>query len=299
MKQLRADCRSHGGAANFVRDLGKTDFIDDPVALEQNVAGATDRRVERYGKFMLLRLSASHGAQEETAAKMARPKRRAALLVHLGMTGQLAPCPAEQPLEKHTHVRFVLDDGRELRYTDPRRFGRMAYLAGALLATELTRFGAEPLQVSTQEFARRVRSSRARIKALLLDQSVLARSREYLCGRKFVAREDSSGDDGRELSAEQGGASAARIAESSAAKRFAMRGSSISDFLDARASRAIISGTIEHTDAKESNVFDAGRRFGERLSRDAAVIFVRSASRRRVRKGGSEAQKRNASGLRV
>ena len=96
-----------------------------------------------------------------------------ALLVHLGMTGNLAPHFAGQPLAKHTHVTLVLDDGRELRYTDPRRFGRMAYLAGEALAAELQRFGADPLLVSAEEFAARIRGSRARIKALLLDQSVL------------------------------------------------------------------------------------------------------------------------------
>src|SRR5260221_897165 len=89
------------------------------------------------------------------------------------MTGQLAPFAAAQPSAKHTHVWFGLDDGRELRYTDPRRFGRMAYLTGALLAEELMAFGADPLLVSAEEFASRIRSRNAQIKALLLDQSVL------------------------------------------------------------------------------------------------------------------------------
>src|SRR5208282_4045346 len=68
---------------------------------------------------------------------------------------------------------MLLDDGRELRYTDPRRFGRIAYLPEDSLERELQPFGADPLEVSEQEFAQRVRSRRARIKALLLDQSVL------------------------------------------------------------------------------------------------------------------------------
>src|SRR5260370_22867670 len=49
----------------------------------------------------------------------------------------------------------------------------MAYLTGELLADELTAFGADPLLVSAQEFASRIRSRNAQIKALLLDQSVL------------------------------------------------------------------------------------------------------------------------------
>src|SRR5207248_1614376 len=52
-------------------------------------------------------------------------------------------------------------------------FGRIAYLTKALLAEELTGFGTDPLEVSEMEFANRICGRRARIKALLLDQSVL------------------------------------------------------------------------------------------------------------------------------
>ena len=149
--------------------LGKTDFIDDPAALEQNLPGRFIEAVERYGKFMLLRLSALAPA-DSGAVSGAGP---AALLVHLGMTGHLAPQASAHPSEKHTHVWLELDDGRDLRYTDARRFGRIAYLAGQDLRDELQRFGAEPLEVSAEEFASRIRSRRARIKSLLLDQSVL------------------------------------------------------------------------------------------------------------------------------
>src|SRR6266702_1230359 len=99
--------------------LGKTDFMDDPAAIERGAPGRRIDSVERYGKFLLLRLSPMHGAGNGNAA-------RASLLVHLGMTGRLAPSPSALPCEKHTHACFALDDGRELRYTDARRFGRMA-----------------------------------------------------------------------------------------------------------------------------------------------------------------------------
>src|SRR6476620_11555244 len=126
--------------------LGKTDFIDDPAALEQHLPGCRIDAVERYGKFMLLRLSETPGdeiASENAASKTAAAETTTpSLLVHLGMTGSLAPAAAAQPHAKHTHVWMTLDDGRELRYTDPRRFGRMAYIAAASLAGELTDFGA-------------------------------------------------------------------------------------------------------------------------------------------------------------
>src|SRR5437879_4284156 len=150
--------------------LGKTDFIDDPAALEQHLPGRQIEAVERYGIGMPLRLSAVDGQTPVSANGDAAAE---SLLVHLGMTGQIAPAPAGQPLEKHTHVCLLLDDGRELRYTDARRFGRLAYLTKTLLAEELEGFGADPLEVSKDEFRNRVCGRRARIKALLLAQSGL------------------------------------------------------------------------------------------------------------------------------
>ena len=144
--------------------LGKTDFIDNPQDVEREVPGRKIRVVERYGKFLLLRLIAPEAStgSEETA-----------LLVHLGMTGMLLPVTASEAHVKHTHVVMLLDDGRELRYVDPRRFGRIAYLAGEGLRQELLRFGSDPLEADLAEFVSRIAGRTARIKALLLDQQVL------------------------------------------------------------------------------------------------------------------------------
>src|SRR5256885_13626758 len=142
--------RSIAGRGILSVRLGKTDFIDDPAALERHLPGRQIEKVERHGKFMLLRLSAVAGRQNAAANGDAAP---ASLLVHLGMTGNLAPCPAAKPCEKHTHVFMQLDDGSELRYTDPRRFGRMAYLPEASLAAVLPPFSADPLGESAAAFA--------------------------------------------------------------------------------------------------------------------------------------------------
>src|ERR1700751_3483524 len=83
--------------------LGKTDFIDDPAALERHLPGRRIDAVERYGKFMLLRLSAVNGSENDPRSAPVPPT---ALLVHLGMTGQIAPNPAAQPCQKHTHACF-------------------------------------------------------------------------------------------------------------------------------------------------------------------------------------------------
>src|SRR3981081_3745508 len=209
--------------------LGKTDFIDDPAALEQHLPGRQIEAVERYGKFMLLRLSAVNG--KSFAATNGDPA-PASLLVHLGMTGQIAPSPAGRPLEKHTHVCMLLDDGRELRYTDARRFGRIAYLTKALLAEELTGFGADPLEVSKEEFADRICGRRARVKALLLDQSVLRGVGNIYADESLGKAKIHPARLGANLTRKQAH-TLRRVLQDILRKAIVLRGSSISDFLDA------------------------------------------------------------------
>jgi len=209
--------------------LGKTDFIDDPVALEQHLPGRRIEAIERYGKFMLLRLSAAAGTNGNHGDEAAK---QASLLVHLGMTGQMAPVPAEKPPEKHTHVCMLLDDGRELRYTDPRRFGRIAYLTKAPLEQELTRFGADPIEVSKEEFVKRIRGRRARIKALLLDQGVLRGVGNIYADESLWRAKIHPAQLGARLTRKQA-ETLWRAMQETLRKAIVMRGSSISDFLDA------------------------------------------------------------------
>ena len=209
--------------------LGKTDFIDDPAALERHLPGRQIEAVERYGKFMLLRLSA---VTHDSAAGSNGDAAPASLLVHLGMTGHIAPAPAGQPLEKHTHVCLLLDDGRELRYTDARRFGRIAYLTKALLVEELTRFGADPLEVSKEEFADRICGRRARIKSLLLDQSVLRGVGNIYADESLWGAKIHPARLGEKLSRKEA-ETLRRMLQDILRKAIALRGSSISDFLDA------------------------------------------------------------------
>jgi formamidopyrimidine-DNA glycosylase len=142
--------------------LGKTDFIDDPAALEKHLPGRLISAVRRVGKFLVLDLDSSNGASDERS-----------LLIHLGMTGQIVTCKPDADVAPHTHVFFALDDGWELRYTDPRRFGRMAILEARERDEVLGVLGLEPLEASEEEFRTRISSRTARIKALLLDQHVL------------------------------------------------------------------------------------------------------------------------------
>ncbi len=116
--------------------------------------------VERRGKNIIMRLSGGN-----------------ALLVHLRMTGGLRVVPEEAPLEKHTHVVFSFQ-GRpwQLRFLDPRQFGRMAVEKdrGRDGFASLAGLGPEPLEISAKEFVSLVRSKRRSLKPLLLDQRFLA-----------------------------------------------------------------------------------------------------------------------------
>lgn len=142
--------------------LGKTDFIDDPAALEHDLPGGTFARIRRLGKYLLLDLE-----PRKTPAEVS------SLLIHLGMTGKISVCAPETPVPLHTHVFLALDDGRELRYNDVRRFGRMAFLANGAHEQVLGGLGAEPLEVTEAEFRTRIQARKSRIKAVLLNQSVL------------------------------------------------------------------------------------------------------------------------------
>jgi formamidopyrimidine-DNA glycosylase len=204
--------------------LGKTDFIDDPEALERELPGRTILRVERYGKFLLLRLGA--------AQEVVKNEEQTALLVHLGMTGLLMPRAVNEPQAKHTHVVMRLDDGRELRYTDARRFGRMAYLAGEILHSELKRFGADPLEAGLAEFRHRIRGRRARIKAMFLDQSVLRGIGNIYADESLWKARIHPAQLGSRLKPEQI-KKLYRELQDILRKAIVLRGSSISDFLDA------------------------------------------------------------------
>ena len=204
--------------------LGKTDFIDDPDAVGRELPGRIILGVKRYGKFLLLRLGAREviGKNEEETA----------LLVHLGMTGILMPRPVSEPPAKHTHVMMLLDDGRELRYIDPRRFGRIAFLAGEVLRAELSRFGADPLDAGAGEFAQRIRQRRARIKALLLDQSVLRGVGNIYADESLWKAKIHPAALGAKLKPEHV-EELYHALQGILRKAIALRGSSISDFLDA------------------------------------------------------------------
>jgi formamidopyrimidine-DNA glycosylase len=219
-------------------------------------ATLTGRRIEgvrRRAKYLLLDLDDA-----------------ASWLVHLGMTGTMVVLPGEEPLRTHTHVVAELDDGRTLRFHDPRRFGLMRVGAPDGLA-ELATLGPEPLDPAfsagfLHEIARRQRRA---VKSLLMDQQVVAGlGNIYVNEILFGAGIRPSRRTGRITRAE-----AERIVAETGrvlAAAIELRGSSISDYRDERGEP----GAFQHT-------FRVYERDGEPCRRCDGVI------RRRVIVGRS------------
>ncbi len=90
-------------------------------------------------------------------------------IVHLGMTGRLLVVPPDAELPKHTHLIARLASGRELRFIDPRRFGRLSVVRDEFRAP-----GSEPLDVGFEPFAALFRRRKTPIKSALLNQKLLS-----------------------------------------------------------------------------------------------------------------------------
>jgi formamidopyrimidine-DNA glycosylase len=100
-----------------------------------------------------------------------------ALLIHLGMSGQLVLEPLRSRPRKHMHLALRFAGlPAELRFYDPRRFGRVALgrIDELAAATGLGRLGLEPLKASTSEIAEALRARDKRLKALILEGGAVA-----------------------------------------------------------------------------------------------------------------------------
>jgi formamidopyrimidine-DNA glycosylase len=131
----------------------------------QRVEGRRIERIERRAKYLLIHLDGG-----------------LVILAHLGMSGRMvlvrhgdnalgAPGP-------HDHVLFETDDGTELRFTDPRRFGRLELVDESQLAAHklLVHLGPEPLgkDFSAAKLSAALAGKRTPIKAALMDQRLVA-----------------------------------------------------------------------------------------------------------------------------
>ncbi len=141
---------------------GKPQTFKSPEGeIAQALTGATIESVRRVGKSIVFDL---------TRGKRPAPQ----FLVHLGMTGRLLVSQPEVALPLHTHAVLTLSDQREIRFVDPRRFGRLSIVP--LTDEEPQGYsgpGREPTTISANEFAQLFRGRKLAIKAALLNQSIL------------------------------------------------------------------------------------------------------------------------------
>lgn len=96
-------------------------------------------------------------------------------LLHLGMSGSLRVLPGDTPLRPHDHVDISLENGRLLRFNDPRRFGSLLWQPTGTLHPLLQGLGPEPLDAAFDGdyLFQRSRGRRAPIKTFLMDQAVV------------------------------------------------------------------------------------------------------------------------------
>lgn len=151
----------------------KEPFKTPSDAMAEALEGQRIEGVRRVGKHIVFDL-ADTGRRTGPGGKPARKRAHAAKaqwIVHLGMTGRLLVTAPEVPVPPHTHAILRLASGRELRFVDARRFGRLA-----VHCTEQGEFagpGREPLTISREDFVALFRGRKLSIKAALLNQSLL------------------------------------------------------------------------------------------------------------------------------
>ncbi len=151
--------RVHGDTIRAVWTSNKPQtFKSTPALIAETLTGATIARVHRVGKTIVMDL------------KRTGLRDTAQFLVHLGMTGRLLVSSPETPQPPHTHAILSLAGGRELRFVDARRFGRLS------VHTPEQRYegpGREPLTITDENFRALFRHRKTPIKAALLNQSLL------------------------------------------------------------------------------------------------------------------------------
>lgn len=125
--------------------------------LQTRIKGQQILGIERRGKYILMPLS-----------------RQDTLIIHLKMSGHLAVVDSTVPVHKFVHTRFHLDNGKELRFRDMRKFGRV-YLVNDV-DDVVGHLGPEPLQdaFTVEVLAARLNGRTRQLKPLLLDQTFIA-----------------------------------------------------------------------------------------------------------------------------
>jgi len=126
------------------------------------ITGYRVTAVDRMGKAIVIHLSGP-------------PRASIALVIHLGMTGNLIRVgPSERAARRpHRHVAIRLDDGSRLYYYDPRRFG-FVFVSGPEGLRARLGVGPDPFELEPGALARVLAGRRAPVKSLLLNQRLVS-----------------------------------------------------------------------------------------------------------------------------
>ena len=212
--------RVHGQTVLAVQTSNKPQtFKSPPAEIAEVLTGSRIERVHRVGKTIAVDLLRSG----ETPAQF---------LVHLGMTGRLLVSAPETPVPAHTHAILSLSGGKELRFVDARRFGRLSVVAATSPEGWYVGPGAEPLMIELEDFIALFRKRKTPIKAALLNQSLLH-------GVGNIYADESLFHSGIRPTRQAGRLTRAQLARLRAAlidvlkQAIQLGGSSVSDYVDA------------------------------------------------------------------
>ncbi len=145
----------------------KTNLLKSPAEeIARTLEGARIDCVHRVGKHIVIDLHRDHAG----VGRRVQSGAQAQWIVHLGMTGRMLVCDPAVERAKHTHLVAQLASGRELRFVDPRRFGKLQVLSGASFQAP----GKEPIGANHEDFAKLFRGRKTPIKSALLNQKLLS-----------------------------------------------------------------------------------------------------------------------------
>ena len=112
------NARARGRRIVQVWTSGKPQTFKSPQAeIAAALTGAKIESVRRVGKTIVMTVA-------RNSTNKVGPDKPVEFLIHLGMTGRLLVCTSEMPVAPHTHAVLTLDDGREIRFVDPRTRAR-------------------------------------------------------------------------------------------------------------------------------------------------------------------------------
>jgi formamidopyrimidine-DNA glycosylase len=252
-----------------------------PALFNRKLKGSTITGVSRCGKFILIELAPKralpYGRASDTSGgrEYQKPARQQGLVLiaHLRMTGKFLSLAADDPLPKHAHAIFYLDNDRRLVFCDQRQFGVMKLVARTRLAKTkgITELAPEPFsdEFSLTYLKETLARSRRTLKTLLLDQTkVLGLGNIYAAEALFRA-----------------GVNPFKIATTLSSKRTERLHQAILDVL----SDAITDSSTSRVNLEQSNGFSYGEafeRFWQVYEREGEPCIKCGARIKRVNHGG-------------